>query len=162
PVAAAVWPLLAWTTVLPALWAAGTLGWEGLAGWRLWRFGRLLRFARPAPRSWGQQARHMPARLRLESGPAEALVHGQDLPMLWAVAGSPRLLLPADLLSRLSKEQRATLLAHELAHLRRRDHWVRGLEFVVSALYWWHPVVWWACRELREAEEQCCDAWVVW
>ena len=28
-------------------------------------------------------------------------------------------------------------------------------------LYWWHPVVWYARRELREAEEQCCDAWVV-
>src|SRR5207245_115809 len=24
------------------------------------------------------------------------------------------------------------------------------------------PMVWWARRELREAEEQCCDAWVVW
>src|SRR5208283_5196538 len=29
-------------------------------------------------------------------------------------------------------------------------------------LYWWHPVVWWARRGLREAEEQCCDAWAVW
>jgi hypothetical protein len=35
------------------------------------------------------------------------------------------------------------------------------LEFVVMGLYWWHPVVWYARRELREAEEQCCDAWVV-
>ena len=33
---------------------------------------------------------------------------------------------------------------------------------VVLALYWWHPVVWWAQRQLREAEEQCCDAWVLW
>ncbi|HMC65547.1 MAG TPA: M56 family metallopeptidase, partial [Gemmataceae bacterium] len=54
------------------------------------------------------------------------------------------------------------LLTHELAHLRRSDHWVRGLEFLATGLYWWHPVVWWARREIREAEEQCCDAWVVW
>src|SRR5205085_593731 len=27
--------------------------------------------------------------------------------------------------------------------------------------YWWHPVVWLARHELQEAEEQCCDAWVV-
>src|SRR5205823_693173 len=40
--------------------------------------------------------------------------------------------------------------------------WVRLLELAVTALYWWHPAVWWARRELREAEEQCCDAWVVW
>jgi hypothetical protein len=29
-------------------------------------------------------------------------------------------------------------------------------------LFWWHPVLWWARRSLRDAEEQCCDAWVVW
>jgi hypothetical protein len=46
--------------------------------------------------------------------------------------------------------------------LQRRDHWVRWLEILAAAVYWWHPVVWWARRELREAEEQCCDAWVVW
>ena len=28
-------------------------------------------------------------------------------------------------------------------------------------IYWWHPVAWFARRELREAEEQCCDAWVM-
>jgi hypothetical protein len=29
-------------------------------------------------------------------------------------------------------------------------------------LYWWNPICWWARHELREAEEQCCDAWVMW
>jgi beta-galactosidase len=33
-------------------------------------------------------------------------------------------------------------MAHELAHLRRCDHWVRRLELVVTALYWWFPPVW--------------------
>ena len=46
--------------------------------------------------------------------------------------------------------------------IKARDHWVRWLEFVVIGLYWWHPVVWWARRRLRKAEEQCCDVWVVW
>ena len=32
----------------------------------------------------------------------------------------------------------------------------------MTLLFWWHPIVWWARRELREAEEQCCDAWVLW
>jgi beta-lactamase regulating signal transducer with metallopeptidase domain len=153
---------LSWTTLVPVLWAMGSASWIGLAVWRLWRFGRLLRFARPAPRWLRKQAGDIAARLGLGGCPQVLLVPGQISPMLWAVAGPVQLLLPADLLDRLSRDQRAALLAHELAHLRRRDHWVRRLEFVVSALYWWHPVVWWACRELREAEEQCCDAWVVW
>jgi hypothetical protein len=76
--------------------------------------------------------------------------------------GEPCVLVPASLLERFTLEQWDTLLAHELAHLRRGDPWVRMLELAALALYWWHPVVWWARRELREAEEQCCDAWVVW
>ena len=32
----------------------------------------------------------------------------------------------------------------------------------MTSLYWWHPVLWWARRALRDVEEQCCDAWVVW
>jgi hypothetical protein len=36
------------------------------------------------------------------------------------------------------------------------------LELVVAGCYWWHPVVWWARRAIHAAEEQCCDAWVVW
>ena len=81
--------------------------------------------------------------------------------MVWMVGGRARLLLPAGLLGRLGEEQRATLLLHELAHLRRGDVWVRWLEMGVTGLYWWLPIVWWARRELRQAEEECCDAWVV-
>ena len=71
------------------------------------------------------------------------------------------MLLPTGLFQRLPEEQQATLLLHELAHLKRGDHWVRLLEFLACGLYWWLPLVWYASRELREAEEQCCDAWVV-
>src|SRR5947208_2885040 len=101
------------------------------------------------------------SRLGLRRVPGVWLVPGRLAPMLWSLGGAPRLLVPEELLDGLSAEQRATLLLHELAHLRRRDHWVRLLELLATGLYWWHPVVWWARRELREAEEQCCDAWVV-
>jgi TonB family protein len=49
------------------------------------------------------------------------------------------------------------LLAHELAHLSRRDHWVRHLELAALALFWWNPVAWWATRRVRTAQELCCD-----
>jgi hypothetical protein len=38
---------------------------------------------------------------------------------------------------------------------------VRYLETAVAALFWWHPVVWWARHGLRAAEERCCDMRVV-
>src|SRR5262249_37885746 len=61
----------------------------------------------------------------------------------------------------LSVQERAAVLTHELAHLRRRDHWVRWLELAATCLYWWHPLLGWISRRLRAAEEECCDAWVV-
>ena len=33
---------------------------------------------------------------------------------------------------------------------------------VVASLYWWCPAVWWVRRALHDAEERCCDAWVLW
>src|SRR5262249_37936791 len=94
--------------------------------------------------------------------PEVVLVPGPVSPMLWSLFGPARLIVPVELLDRLDEAQRDTLLVHELAHLRRRGHWVRLLELLAGGLYWWHPVVWWARKGLREAEEQCCDAWVVW
>ena len=54
--------------------------------------------------------------------------------VLFALAGfgPTRLLVPVQLWDRLGERQRATLLAHELAHLCRRDHWVRCLELAAT------------------------------
>jgi beta-lactamase regulating signal transducer with metallopeptidase domain len=150
-----------WAEGLAVAWLAGSAGWFALAGLRLARFGRLLRHARPAPAEVRGLARGLAEQVGLSRCPGVWLLPGRVAPMLWAVGGKPCLLLPAELLEQVGAEAWTTLLLHELAHLRRRDHWVRGLEFVVMGLYWWHPVVWFARRELREAEEQCCDAWVV-
>jgi hypothetical protein len=141
---------------------AGALLWLVWAGWHVRRFRRLLRFATLAPASLQEEAQALARRLGLRRCPAVWLLPGAVSPMVWALGRSPRILFPAGLLGCLDGEQRASLLLHELAHVRRRDHWVRMVELLAFALYWWHPVAWWARRELREAEEQCCDAWVVW
>ena len=53
------------------------------------------------------------------------------------------------------------ILAHELAHVRRRDHLVRWLEWLACTVFWWNPIAWWTRRRLRAAGEICCDALVV-
>ena len=145
-----------------SVWLTGAVAWFALAGWRLWQFRRLLRFAQPVSAKIQDQVSQYAHQLGLTRTPSAWMVPGAVSPMLWALVGRPRLLLPADLWERMNETQRATLLVHELAHLCRRDHWVRLLELVAGGLFWWHPVVWWAKRELRQAEEECCDAWVVW
>jgi len=153
---------LSWSSIIAFVWLAGSACWFAVSLIRIERFQRSLRCVRPAPDRLREQAEQMALRMGLSHCPSIWLAPGRISPLLWALGGPPRLFIPTVLWDRLNEDQRETLLAHELAHLRRGDHWVRGLELLVTGLYWWHPVVWWASRELREAEERCCDAWVVW
>lgn len=149
------WPLIG------GLWLAGSLLWFSFATRRVVQFERLLRHGRKASTDLQAETYRLANRLSVRC-PDVWLVPGTLSPMVWVLGRSRRLLLPQWLLARLSGEQRAAMLVHELAHLRRRDHWVRALELLVLGFYWWCPLVWWAQRELREAEEECCDAWVLW
>ncbi len=80
-------------------------------------------------------------------------------PMIWCGVRT-RLILPAELWDELDESGRRAVIHHELAHLRRRDHWLCWLELLACVLYWWHPVVWWVRKRLRDEADLCCDAWV--
>jgi beta-lactamase regulating signal transducer with metallopeptidase domain len=147
---------------IPAFWLAGSVMWTLLAIVRISRFRRLLQHAHPAPTALSEDLQDLGRRMGAFPRGGLWLLPGAFPPMLWAIGGPARILVPEDLFPALSPSQRSSLLAHELAHLKRRDHWVRLLELVVTGLYWWCPLVWWVRRELRKAEEECCDAWVVW
>jgi beta-lactamase regulating signal transducer with metallopeptidase domain len=150
-----------WQPALLTIWCAGTFLFWIVAGYRLALLRRLLRHAEPASLPLQAQVIQLAQRLGVARPPGVWLVPMQIPPVLWAVLGSPRLLLPRALWEQLGAEQRRTLLVHELLHLRGGDHWVRRLELLALGLYWWHPVAWWARLELRELEEQRCDAGVV-
>jgi beta-lactamase regulating signal transducer with metallopeptidase domain len=153
---------LCWKPIVAALWLAGSLGWWMIAGLRVCRFLAYLRHANPAPEALQERVRRLAGRLGLKRVPIVRMVAGRATPMLWALGRSPSLIMPAALWERLTESQRDTLLVHELAHLRRGDHWMRRFELVVLGLYWWHPVAWWARNRMQEAEEECCDGWVLW
>jgi hypothetical protein len=133
-----------------------------LIAFRLRRFLALLRYAQPCDADMRAQAERAASAVGLHSCPQVLFIPGAVCPMLLALGWRKRLLIPARLWERLDRRQRETLLLHELAHLRRRDHWVRLLEVLSTIIYWWHPLLWWARHNLRKAEEQCCDAWVLW
>ncbi len=156
--ASGLWPAL--PLVLGILWLGGAAVWFVLTGRRIACFHRLLRCATPASAALQDEVRELARRMGLRCCPSIWLLPGPVPPLVWAVGGRARLFFPRNLLQRLAPQSRAALLVHELAHIRRRDHWVRALEWVVAGLYWWYPLVWYACRRLHAAEEECCDAWV--
>ncbi|HEV3005901.1 MAG TPA: M56 family metallopeptidase [Pirellulales bacterium] len=146
---------------LSAIWLAGSAAWFLVAGARIVRFHRELRRTRPASREMQKAAHQVARRLGLRRQPSLRMTDAAVPPMLAALFGRGLVVLPTKLLSGLSPAQQSAIVAHELAHYRRGDHWTRWLEFVVLGLYWWHPLAWLARRQLQQAEELCCDAWVL-
>jgi bla regulator protein BlaR1 len=150
-----------WETGLESLWIGGSVLCLAIAVIRIWRFARSLRYATLASGEVQLRIEQLAQRLNLNRAPRVWFIPGTLSPMLWAVGGPARLLIPQALWERLNSIQRDAILIHELAHWQRRDHWVRWIELLATTFYWWHPACWWARRELREAEEQCCDGWVL-
>ena len=65
----------------------------------------------------------------------------------------PRIYLPAGL----SGERLRYVLIHERVHLRRRDHWIKLLAFLLLTVHWFNPFVWLAFFLLSRDMEMSCD-----
>lgn len=144
-----------------AVWLAG-LGVVGLAVLiQLASFRRILKSARPASAETYRLVAEIGRAMGLSATPDVWMVPRRVPPMIWS--GRPvRLILPAGLWQTMDDTSRRAIVSHELAHLRRRDHWVRWVELLVLSLFWWHPVLWLVRSRLHEEAELCCDAWVMW
>ncbi|MGO9114733.1 MAG: M56 family metallopeptidase [Thermoguttaceae bacterium] len=152
---------ISWLIVLAWIWGAGIAGFAIGYTYRILRFRRLLGTARSPSDSILSMATEVASWLGLKRLPEIRMLALRISPLVWSLGGRPRVLLPAALFDRLGEAAQKAILTHELAHIRRKDHWVRWLELVMTTLFWWHPVVWWACRRLQSLEDECCDAMLV-
>src|SRR5690606_33238048 len=143
---------------LAALYLAG-LAWflvRRIAARR--RFGRHLAALPPAG---GRQAAAVaaaarqaglsrPVRTRIDLGAAGPYLAGRLRPVLVL----PAWLAPDD-------PAFAAAVAHELAHLRRRDPLLALVQETAALLFWFWPPVAWVCRRLDRAREMACDEWAL-
>ncbi len=70
---------------------------------------------------------------------------------------SPRIYLP----SGLGENEKSYVLAHEKTHVRRKDYLVKQLAFLVTCIYWFHPLVWLAFYLMCQDMEMACDEYVI-
>lgn len=71
----------------------------------------------------------------------------------------PRIVIPAGL--DLAGDELEAILAHERAHIDRRDNLLALADALIGAALWFHPLVWMARRILARAREEACDEIVV-
>ena len=69
----------------------------------------------------------------------------------------PAIYLPFDI----AQGDMEYVIAHEQAHIRRRDHWWKPLGFLLLSIYWFNPVLWVAYILLCRDIEAACDEKVI-
>ena len=84
------------------------------------------------------------------------LLHAErSVPLVWGL-WRVRLQLP-EAAKKWGAEQVRSVLMHELAHIKRRDTLAQLLAQVACAIYWFHPLVWFAAWRLHVERERACD-----
>lgn len=144
---------------LPWLVFAWSLGVMFLAfrAWRQWRTVTVLvRAAESVPR-WQATVTMMAKRfgLRRHVKVLSSKVIATPVLVGWI---RPVILLPMAVLCNFPAAQIELIFAHELAHLRRWDPLANLFQVVLETLHFYHPVVHWVSRDVRNEREICCDA----
>jgi beta-lactamase regulating signal transducer with metallopeptidase domain len=90
--------------------------------------------------------------------PGDALIRESELVATPLTIGifSQRIILPTSWRLWPDEKLRA-VLAHEFAHVQRRDFLVGLLAHLNRCLFWFHPLAWWLERKLAVTAEHACD-----
>ncbi|HWG10271.1 MAG TPA: M56 family metallopeptidase [Rhodanobacteraceae bacterium] len=137
-------------------WSVGVLVLLARA-WRLWSGIKELAQSAEALPYWQERTRHLAARFGKLHAVQVLCSSRISTPTLigWA---RPVVLLPLAVCSGFPVAQVELILAHELAHLRRWDHFANLFQVILETLLFYHPVVHWISRDVRNERELCCDA----
>ncbi|GJM31703.1 MAG: hypothetical protein DHS20C18_07040 [Saprospiraceae bacterium] len=69
----------------------------------------------------------------------------------------PVILFPIGLLANLPVAQVESILAHELAHIRRHDYLINLFQSLVEILLFFNPAMWWISAKIKAERENSCD-----
>jgi beta-lactamase regulating signal transducer with metallopeptidase domain len=138
---------IGWRSLVMLAWCAGMAIGLASAAFAQWRYRNRLRGAT----SMSNVSLRWPVLRATSADVGPALVG----------AWRTRIVLPADFERRYDTTERALILAHEAMHARRRDGWWCLLAQIVVAMFWFHPLAWWALGALRHDQELACDAAVL-
>ncbi len=143
--------------VLLIAWFAGFLGFAMLLVVRwIALLRQVRRTSQPVDASLGRQFEELHKRLGPRR-PVRLVVTADNLGPAAFGWWRGTVLLPKAVIEQSQKNELAAILAHELVHLRRFDPLAGSLQLLVQCLWWFHPAVWWANRQIRIERERSCD-----
>ena len=129
-----------------------------LSALRVTRFHWLLRAnTYPSPDLSQSLAAELAARFGLRRHPNILVTTANIAPFVWWQRGRAVVVVSHQATQQLSARDLRLVMAHEIAHIKRCDHWFRWLEWAVLIGFWWNPLMWWARQQLRISEEMACD-----
>jgi beta-lactamase regulating signal transducer with metallopeptidase domain len=147
------WLLSAWLIGLAAVFAWLATG--ILRAVRLWRSARVIN--RPDLDRLLEDVRR-DLKLRPQAQLAQSNLAAGPMLVKFLV---PRIIFPTEMIDQLSSEEIRLVLAHELAHVKRRDLAWNALAALVHLVLYFHPLVWLAHRLSCREQELACDELVV-
>jgi uncharacterized protein YjbI with pentapeptide repeats/beta-lactamase regulating signal transducer with metallopeptidase domain len=146
-----------WLAVVAAsAWALVALAGLLQLGAGLFRLERLKRDALPLPIEYRDGMSHWNGALKGHRDVRLCVSDQIDVPVAVGLFDS-MILIPRELLARLSHEEVDQIALHELAHLRRADDWTNGIQRVVLAVFGWNPGIRFATAQLDLEREVACD-----
>jgi beta-lactamase regulating signal transducer with metallopeptidase domain len=74
---------------------------------------------------------------------------------------SPVIVVPLSFMSGYNIDQIESILAHEMAHIKRKDYLHNIIQYLIETLFFYHPVMWFMVKEMKTQREYACDEWVV-
>jgi len=97
----------------------------------------------------------------LRKAPNILVTSANVAPFVWWMAGRGIIVVSSRATQELDQADLRLIITHEMAHVKRRDHWFRWLEWLALVTFWWNPIMWWARQQLRSSEEMACDQLVL-
>jgi TonB family protein len=145
------------STVVTIVWLVGAL--VVLARWA-WEWRRLSIDARVSPRIVDGVVYDALQRVERAYGfGTAATIVSSSRSMEPGVLGirKPVLIWPRHLTAGLSAAHIDAIVAHEVCHIIRRDNLLASIQLMVSAMFWFHPLVWLIGARLVDERERACD-----
>lgn len=74
---------------------------------------------------------------------------------------TPSIVLPVELCQTASDDELKSILLHEMAHIAHKDQWAGVLQRLMTALWWWNPLVYSLSADFSEQREYICDNYAI-